>query len=210
MRQKYLNKIINARVYSVATAAPLDSAPLMNFLTHMGEPRNINLFYYRNHGSAYGRVLCCIKVPKGDAKAFQSFLHTLGYPKIPRDRQSRVLDFPQRCLVRPFARILLFIFLSFPAHADEAAWRALEIPGTFALMRHALAPGTGDPAEVRIGDCTTQRNLNAARTRSSAADRPRVPGAQHCLRCCLYQSMVPLPRRPRNCSTWARRWTCLP
>ena len=46
----------------------------MNFLTHMGEPRNINVFYYRNHGSAYGRVLCCIKVPKGDAKAFQSFL----------------------------------------------------------------------------------------------------------------------------------------
>ena len=64
--------------------------------------------------------------------------------------------------MRPFARILLLIFLSFPAHADEASWRALEIPGTFALMRHALAPGTGDPTEVRIGDCTTQRNLNAA------------------------------------------------
>jgi len=27
MRQKYLNKIINARIYDVATAAPLDSAP---------------------------------------------------------------------------------------------------------------------------------------------------------------------------------------
>ena len=53
----------------------------MNFLTHMGEPRNINLFCYRNHGSAYGRVLCCIKVPKGDAKAFQSFLDTLDYPR---------------------------------------------------------------------------------------------------------------------------------
>ena len=52
----------------------------MNFLTHMGEPRNINLFYYRNHGSAYGRVLCGIKVPQGGAKAFQSFLDTLGYP----------------------------------------------------------------------------------------------------------------------------------
>ncbi len=62
----------------------------------------------------------------------------------------------------PFARILLFIFFSFPAHANEATWQALETPGTFALMRHALAPGTGDPTEVRIGDCTTQRNLNAA------------------------------------------------
>ena len=54
----------------------------MNFLTHMGEPRNINLFYYRNRGSAYGRVLCGIKVPQGGAKAFQSFLDTLGYPRV--------------------------------------------------------------------------------------------------------------------------------
>lgn len=29
-------------------------------------------------------------------------------------------------------------------------------------MRHALAPGTGDPDEFRIGDCATQRNLNDA------------------------------------------------
>jgi len=27
-------------------------------------------------------------------------------------------------------------------------------------MRHALAPGTGDPADLRLGDCTTQRNLD--------------------------------------------------
>ncbi len=54
----------------------------MNFLTHMGEPRNINLFYYRKHGSAYGRVLSGIKVPQGGAKAFQSFLDTLGYPRV--------------------------------------------------------------------------------------------------------------------------------
>ena len=27
-------------------------------------------------------------------------------------------------------------------------------------MRHALAPGTGDPETVVIGDCTTQRNLS--------------------------------------------------
>ena len=28
-------------------------------------------------------------------------------------------------------------------------------------MRHATAPGTGDPAEFRLGDCGTQRNLSA-------------------------------------------------
>ncbi|RYH06360.1 histidine phosphatase family protein [Tropicimonas sp. IMCC6043] len=28
-------------------------------------------------------------------------------------------------------------------------------------MRHALAPGTGDPEGFRLGDCSTQRNLDA-------------------------------------------------
>jgi phosphohistidine phosphatase SixA len=30
------------------------------------------------------------------------------------------------------------------------------------LLRHAIAPGTGDPANFRLGDCSTQRNLSAA------------------------------------------------
>lgn len=29
-----------------------------------------------------------------------------------------------------------------------------------ALVRHARAPGTGDPAGFQLGDCTTQRNLS--------------------------------------------------
>jgi len=32
--------------------------------------------------------------------------------------------------------------------------------GYVLLMRHALAPGVGDPANFRVGDCSTQRNLN--------------------------------------------------
>ena len=28
------------------------------------------------------------------------------------------------------------------------------------MIRHALAPGTGDPPNFKIGDCSTQRNLN--------------------------------------------------
>lgn len=31
---------------------------------------------------------------------------------------------------------------------------------TLLLLRHALAPGVGDPAQFRIDDCSTQRNLN--------------------------------------------------
>lgn len=29
------------------------------------------------------------------------------------------------------------------------------------MMRHADAPGVGDPEGYRLGDCTTQRNLGA-------------------------------------------------
>ena len=28
------------------------------------------------------------------------------------------------------------------------------------LMRHALAPGVGDPSNFKLGDCSTQRNLS--------------------------------------------------
>jgi broad specificity phosphatase PhoE len=39
-------------------------------------------------------------------------------------------------------------------------WAALRTPGHFALIRHALAPGTLDPPGWRLGDCGTQRNLS--------------------------------------------------
>ena len=32
--------------------------------------------------------------------------------------------------------------------------------GHILMIRHALAPGTGDPENFRIGDCSTQRNLD--------------------------------------------------
>ncbi|KPF63361.1 hypothetical protein IP69_19300 [Bosea sp. AAP35] len=41
----------------------------------------------------------------------------------------------------------------------ERLWSALATPGHVVLMRHADAPGGGDPADFRIGDCATQRNL---------------------------------------------------
>lgn len=58
---------------------------------------------------------------------------------------------------------LAFLGLCGPhAVADEAAWAALRAPGAVAVMRHALAPGTGDPAGIDLADCATQRNLDAA------------------------------------------------
>ncbi|HET6522035.1 MAG TPA: histidine phosphatase family protein [Geminicoccaceae bacterium] len=46
--------------------------------------------------------------------------------------------------------------------AAERAWTALREGRAVAVMRHASAPGTGDPPGFRPGDCATQRNLSAA------------------------------------------------
>ncbi len=47
-----------------------------------------------------------------------------------------------------------------PALADEEGWNGAKQPGAIILMRHALAPGTGDPADLDLADCRTQRNLS--------------------------------------------------
>ena len=49
-----------------------------------------------------------------------------------------------------------------PSAPDDASlWRGLQSGDHVALMRHALAPGTGDPEEFSIDDCATQRNLSS-------------------------------------------------
>ncbi|WP_230530855.1 histidine phosphatase family protein [Microvirga roseola] len=56
--------------------------------------------------------------------------------------------------------ILAATALAQPLAASEAAWQALRDGGTVALLRHARAPGTGDPAGFKLEDCSTQRNLS--------------------------------------------------
>ncbi|MEM7497292.1 MAG: histidine phosphatase family protein [Pseudomonadota bacterium] len=46
------------------------------------------------------------------------------------------------------------------AQASSEVLAALAEPRTHAIMRHALAPGTGDPAGFTLGDCATQRTLD--------------------------------------------------
>jgi len=45
-------------------------------------------------------------------------------------------------------------------HADDALPARLHEPGTALLLRHALAPGVGDPPGFQLEDCSTQRNLS--------------------------------------------------
>ena len=52
-------------------------------------------------------------------------------------------------------------FLSPVPLAADARFARLSEPGIVAIMRHAYAPGTGDTAEFSLGNCSTQRNLDA-------------------------------------------------
>jgi phosphohistidine phosphatase SixA len=61
-----------------------------------------------------------------------------------------------------YALSLLAALCMVPAARAADAWAELTKPGAIVLFRHATAPGVGDPAGFRAGDCSTQRNLNDA------------------------------------------------
>ena len=55
---------------------------------------------------------------------------------------------------------IVTILCLLPGIAFANDWDLLRGPDTVALVRHALAPGTGDPPGFTLGDCATQRNLD--------------------------------------------------
>lgn len=89
----------------------------------------------------------------------------------------------RRTLMALFAALIAALFFAFPA-------AALETAGLVVLMRHAEAPGTGDPAGFKLGDCATQRNLDGdgraqaarigERLRQLGIDQARVLSSQWC------------------------------
>jgi broad specificity phosphatase PhoE len=48
------------------------------------------------------------------------------------------------------------------APASEVVWEALRAPGSVVVLRHSYAPGSFDPPDARLDDCSTQRNLDEA------------------------------------------------
>jgi len=78
-----------------------------------------------------------------------------------------------RCLPQIAAAVAVVIGLvvaPFGLSASEEArfWSALKSGGHVVLMRHALAPGMGDPSEFALGDCSTQRNLSVEGRKQAA------------------------------------------
>jgi threonine dehydratase len=52
---------------------------LLQFLSTLGSRWNISLFHYRNHGSAFGRVLCGIEAAADERDELLSRLASLGF-----------------------------------------------------------------------------------------------------------------------------------
>ena len=55
---------------------------LLGFLNEMGQRWNISLFHYRNHGSAYGRVLMGFQVKANGDAEFREFLENANFPYV--------------------------------------------------------------------------------------------------------------------------------
>lgn len=70
-----------------------------------------------------------------------------------------------------FLLALLAVTISGTAAAQTGpeGWRLLGRGGHVVLIRHALAPGFGDPATFTLADCATQRNLSEEGRRQARA-----------------------------------------
>ncbi|MDB2619985.1 histidine phosphatase family protein [Litoricolaceae bacterium] len=70
---------------------------------------------------------------------------------------------------------LVFLIFAWPVRFAVAQDReisleeALNTTGTVIMIRHALAPGFGDPSNFRVDDCSTQRNLDKRGRQQSRA-----------------------------------------
>ncbi len=108
-------------------------------------------------------------------------------------------------------RVWLFFLMSvicftIPAtensYANESVdWNALKSGNHFALLRHATAPGIGDPPHFELSKCSTQRNLSqdgikqaikiGERLRANGIDKARIFSSQWC-RCLETAKMLGL------------------
>ena len=77
--------------------------------------------------------------------------------------------------------IFLLLLCSLPMAAGAAELDLKQLVGSadhMVVLRHARAPGTGDPPNFRLGDCSTQRNLSSEGRKQAArlGERLRAAG----------------------------------
>ena len=81
------------------------------------------------------------------------------------------------------AWMLVLVFTTGPEHVfgnESEGWELLRKGGLVVLIRHAEAPGSGDPPHFRLDDCATQRNLSEegrsqARALGESFHRRKIP-----------------------------------
>ncbi len=69
----------------------------------------------------------------------------------------------------PLVGLIIALLAGVAQAAQALPLSELAKPGRVLMLRHAQAPGTGDPPGFRIEDCATQRNLDAAGREQAAA-----------------------------------------
>jgi phosphohistidine phosphatase SixA len=67
--------------------------------------------------------------------------------------------------------------LSLATAASANSFESLTQPGHVLLLRHANAPGVGDPAGMKLSDCSTQRNLDDVGRKQARALGQRLRAA---------------------------------
>tara|TARA_B100000963_G_C22508818_1_gene617308 strand:- start:358 stop:918 length:561 start_codon:yes stop_codon:yes gene_type:complete len=60
----------------------------------------------------------------------------------------------------PHTFFLIFFSIIFTTSSAQANWSPAKDGNKIILIRHSIAPGTGDPSGFKIKDCKTQRNLS--------------------------------------------------
>tara|TARA_B100000767_G_scaffold269407_1_gene291198 strand:+ start:324 stop:884 length:561 start_codon:yes stop_codon:yes gene_type:complete len=63
-------------------------------------------------------------------------------------------------ILKIFIFIFISLFFSIKTNSNIQLINTLEQGGKLIFIRHAYAPGNGDPSNFDINDCSTQRNLN--------------------------------------------------
>src|SRR5678815_4872052 len=62
--------------------------------------------------------------------------------------------------VRWIVTLVVWAWAASGAQASEPVWEALRQPGSVVVLRHSYAPGSFDPPDARLDDCSTQRSLD--------------------------------------------------
>ena len=85
------SSIINEKLFRFEF--PEKPGALLNFLNKMKKDWDITLFHYRNHGSAFGRVLVGIDIGRHKEKDLENFLKELDYKYINESENKGYLSF---------------------------------------------------------------------------------------------------------------------